>query len=260
MQIITAVDNKYLDIVNASAIQNIKSGYNPYIYSIGKNLNLGEEFSLEEYNLHLINNLDINNNYNLKQYYKIDNGKLELVPIGRLAYKPFIIKKATDTFKNIKTIVWLDADAFIIKNIDEINNDDSFDIGITIRDVNNESQKSEYKILNGFTNAGVIFIKNNQKSKEFINHWIDEIPKTKFLSDQEAINRLILKYYSEDIFKNIGSIINIDNIKIKFFSTQNYNWYYYPNLPEKTTKIIHIKNNLRQNNILHEWFNKNWQD
>lgn len=254
MKIITAADFKFKDIVNLSINQTKLAGYNTHIYSISNSLGFGEPFDTNEYNLDLINNLNICQELNLKQYYRKlnENNELELIPIGRLAYKPYIIR---DSLKYNEFIVWLDADAFIIKDIDEIN-DNSYDIGITIRP-EIERVNCIYPILNGYINAGVLFFNNTENTKNFINEWIKEIPKTKFLSDQEALNRIILKYKPNYQFNDVGEIFTINNIKIKTFSTREYNWYYYPEEPLENTKIIHIKNNLRNRDI-HHWFIKKW--
>jgi hypothetical protein len=235
MKIITAADNKFKDIVKLSQIQNSKFKYETTIYSINNSLGFGEEFSLFEFS---------------EMLSKINN---QFIPIGRIPYKPHIIKKALESYKTL--IGWLDADAFIIKNIDELNNND-YDIAITIRG-KEEIKDSSMPILNGYINAGVCFFDYNNNVLNFIDKWINQVYRTRFLSDQEALNILVGEILDMNNLE-YNRIYETPNLRIKVLDTKIYNYYYYPKLPPKETKIIHVKNNIRKDPKSLEWFSKDW--
>ena len=255
MKIITAANNKFKDIVVLSSNQNSQIGYKTHIYSIDNSLGFGENFDTKEYNNHFINNYSNYQNINLNKFYINDKNKPTSIPIGRLPIKPWVIKKALLDFK--ENIVWLDADAFCIKPINKVF-EQNFDIAFTTRPAV-ENNNDFYPILNGLINNGVIFLKYTTNTIDFLDQWINEVPKTKFISDQEASNRAILNYDNNINLNNINSDIFLKNIHIKLLSTLEYNYYYYPKLPPEKTKVIHIKNNIRKDNILNDWFYKNWQ-
>lgn len=235
--IITAASYDYKKIVELSTIQNNKLGYKPTVYDIEKTMNYGIPFYLDDFLK------DINE--------KVFNSKISL---GAIPYKPYIIKKALLEYK--ENITWFDADAFAIKSFDSIYNDD-FDIAVTMR---GQSERYTYApLLNGLINAGVCFFHNTKNTLDFINLWIKELKNTMYLSDQEALNRLVLRCceLKEDCYNNV---YKLGDIKIKILKTDEYNYYYYPILPDKNTKILHLKTNLRNNNEkdMLEWFSRDW--
>jgi hypothetical protein len=233
--IITAASKDYKRILELSTIQNKKLGYNPTIYDIEGTMSIGEVFNLNDF------------------YKKIDANKLESKDmVGVIPYKPLIIKSALNKYK--QNITWMDADAFAIKNYDKVFNDD-FDIAFTMRRQNEKA--TPYPLWSGFINAGVIFFKYNANTLKFIDLWIEEINNTMYFSDQEAINRLVLRC-SELNESCYGNIFNLDGIKIKILTTDEYNYYYYPKRPDYNTKILHLKTNIRQNNDILNWFEKDW--
>lgn len=123
-------------------------------------------------------------------------------------HKPGIIKNAL-SFTNL---TYMDSDAFPIARFDEVFDHD-FDLGVTIR-------PEEGSIL-GKINAGVIFVKPS--AINLIDEWIE---LTEILgNDQLALNKI---YQSK-------------KYNIKEFPTSIYNYYYFPDVPNKDVKIVHFK-------------------
>lgn len=237
MKIVTAASWDYKTILNLSLKRNKEVGYEPIVYNIENTIDIGKQFNLNKFYSDIDENI-----YNSK------------INMGMIPYKPYIIKEAILEYK--EKIVWLDCDAFCIGKIDDVF-DGSFDIAVTMR--RQDERNTLNPILNGLLNTGVVFINNTDKSLEFIDLWIKELKNTIFLSDQEAINRLILQCceLKEDCYNNI---YNLNGIRIKILKTEDYNYFYYPNIPKNNTKILHLKTNLRYDNedgVL-EWFKRKW--
>ncbi len=236
--IITASTQSYSKILELSTIQNKKLGYNPYVYNIDNTMNHGEPFFISEFLKIFDRDIKINSDL-----------------FGSIPYKPTLIKKSLNLGN--KNVTWMDADAFAIRSFNEVYDDD-FDIAVTMR---SQTERSvDVPIFTGLLNAGVCFFKNTDNSKKFVDMWINELDKTMYFSDQEALNRLVLNCCTleEDCYNNIYSL---DGIKIKILKTSEYNYYYFPKPPEKYTKILHLKGNLRIPNNESEllnWFTRDW--
>ena len=236
--IITAATQSYSKILELSTAQNKKLGYNPYIYNINNTMKYGHQFLISE-------------------FLNIFGGDIKINPglFGSIPYKPMLIKKSLKL--GSENITWMDADAFAIKPFDTVYNDD-FDLAVTMRE--QYERGVDVPIFTGLLNAGVCFFKNTRGTEKFLDMWINELWKTMYFSDQEALNRLILQCCTleEDCY---NKIFNLDRIKIKILKTKEYNYYYFPNKPKESTKILHLKGNFRVPNneaLLLEWFTKNW--
>lgn len=163
------------------------------------------------------------------------------------AMKPELLKKAMES--DHRTIVWIDGDATLIRPIDEIEQDNSFDIGLTIRPKVNR-KKSHY------TNAGVVFIKNNEAGKQFVQTWVDAMPDVPDLntatkppnySDQQTLEEtLLLPNINVVPWDAFGTIHNVLGARIKFFECRKYNNFWLHKMeiwkaPDPDTKILHFK-------------------
>lgn len=166
----------------------------------------------------------------------------------RSAMKPEVIQLALAGTQE-KTVVWIDGDATLIKPIDEIDKDDSFDIGLTIRPKPGH-KKSHY------INAGVVFVKNNPAGKDFINQWVEAMPEVPDLdtmtkppdySDQQTLEEtLLLPNINVIPWDAYGSVHNVCGARVKFFECEKYNnfWLHKGEVwkaPPEHTKILHFK-------------------
>ena len=152
-----------------------------------------------------------------------------------LCYADFIFSIEED-------FIFLDADAILVKNIDEIFKGD-FDIGVTIRRQEELDFRDKHcQVLN----SGVLFFLGGfEKNHRFILKWLEEMSFTKEpLIEQTALTRLIQDYYP-GIYKRGSETGDIDGhtkeIKVKIFPCEvyNYNWIE-EGIPD-SAKILHFK-------------------
>lgn len=126
--------------------------------------------------------------------------------------KPHLILKTLNQID--ETLVYLDADAFLMQRIDEID-DIEFDIGVTYR-----GAKKRY------INAGVLFARPTKAGKNFVQKWIDNIPdnpptqEKKRSGDQLYLNRMVFDYLPSGCkVKNLTH--EIHGAKVHFFEAHN---------------------------------------
>lgn len=150
---------------------------------------------------------------------------------AKLPCKPRII---LDCLKNHVSegeyLVWFDADALLLDNIDEIEQD--YDIGVTVRQA--KTIEHQFPI-----NAGIVFFKKNSVTMDFVKTWISLADKT--ISDQPPLNQLCAV-----TTKNLGSTISRGIWKIKVFPCVIYNNVYFKRKPQPLAKIKHYKSKLRR--------------
>lgn len=144
----------------------------------------------------------------------------------RIALKPeLILETLLETEE--KTVLWIDGDATLIKPVDELDEDDTWDIGITIRPAR-KRKKTEY------LNAGIFFAKRNDAGIGFMQQWTDAMPDTpkdltvkpKHYCDQEVLEeKLILPAIDVVPWDAIGTVHKICGARVKFFDCEIYNNY-----------------------------------
>ncbi|PLX79997.1 MAG: hypothetical protein C0616_09435 [Desulfuromonas sp.] len=189
-----------------------------------------------------LNNLGIGQYYDVKNEYFLSNGhyKREVVTghKTRALFKPEIVKKCLT--ENNDLVVYLDGDAQLNGNIDDINSGD-YDIGVTLREPIEifYQKKHGFESVNGFVNAGVLFFNNTENSMKFVDKWI--LLTRELGNDQLALNQLLPRKTYPKKF----STIKIDGIKIKYFPARTYNYYYFKNIPYFGAKIFHFKSDVR---------------
>ncbi len=164
----------------------------------------------------------------------------------RATLKPEII---LDTLKNTveEHIVWIDGDATLIKPINEIEVDVSFDVGLTVRP-KVKIKKTQY------INTGVVFLKNNENAKRFVEKWIEAIPpapsmditkKPKGHAEQAFLEEKVLLPNIDVVpWDAFFTVHEVHGIKVKFFDCERYNNFWGPKHmqpPAVDTKIIHFK-------------------
>jgi hypothetical protein len=159
--------------------------------------------------------------------------------------KPELILKTMYTTD--MPIAWIDGDATLIDSIDEVFEDDSYDVGITVRPPR-KNKKTHY------INAGVLFFKNRIESKLFLEDWIDAMPpmpdldtefKPKNYSDQQTLEEeLLLPNIEGPLWDQIGSVHTVHGARVKLFPCATYNNFWCmkaPVQPPNGAKIIHFK-------------------
>ena len=143
--------------------------------------------------------------------------------------KPSAIRKALDDYR--EDIAWVDADCIIKKNFDEalIN----CDVAVTLRKI--EERKCGDPYFSGYINTGVVFFRNSNNTRKFLDLWEKEIIKIR--SDQRAMNIILLEHSP---LEKYNEIITIDEIRIKILEAQIYNFFYFTE-DLSQAKILHYK-------------------
>lgn len=224
MKILTAGNKDFKPLILKSLEKIKEFNYESVVYDLG-GLGFGKEFKVDE--------KDFN------------RPKVSPVPA---TFKPKIIKDCLENMKKDRTLVFLDGDAFLMKNIDEIEYD-NYDIGITVRTEHEVKRYKDYR-PKGSINSGVIFLRNTKITMEFIDAWIDKTLEEN--SDQISLNSLlgdcvdVLKY--DETIRKDGLK---DGLKVKLFRTTVYN-NYYPDFDIDKTKIRHLKGNTMKKEFLQE--------
>lgn len=144
--------------------------------------------------------------------------------------------------------LFLDGDAFIINNIDEIIAAE-YDIIVTLRPIQ-EIKEAKKRGDRHDINSGVIYFgKYRLKTVSFIIEWIKEMQLMnliKFpLSEQTGLSELILRH-DHSAFSEHGKVINIrlsgQDIKCKIVPTDNYNYNSIENgFNPAINRILHLK-------------------
>lgn len=148
---------------------------------------------------------------------------------AKIPSKPHIIEHAMHDCSDGQFIVWLDADALIVQNIDEIIDD--YDLGVTLR----QPKLTEHSLP---INAGIVFVRKNQGTMKFVDKWKQLCDKD--ISDQPPLNQLC-RLTSKDI----GSTVSREGIRIKGFPCRIYNNFYFAKKNHPEAKIKHYKSKLR---------------
>jgi len=249
LHFITIGDKKFFSFIcySAKLIQRIYPDAKFYIYDIGfKNDQLN---ILKRYQ----NTIIINWRKELKDKKFLDKISASSNLYGNLKQsrwleflflqKPLCI---LDCAKRInKNLIYLDGDALLIKEIDEILNSD-FDIGVTIRIEKKILKIKDSLGISANINAGVIFfLTTSNKIQAFILEWMKLINfNNKIWLEQTALNNLIKNAHSE-IFKKYynRAILKISDFdfKVRTLPCEYYNHYKIHEGYDKKTKILHFR-------------------
>lgn len=137
---------------------------------------------------------------------------------------------------NEELVVWMDADALLVKPIDEVDTKD-YDVGVSVR----AHKEQPY-------NTGVLFFYNNERTHRFLDLWLKQKPEyigtsTYKYSDQAALNKMFQRYDSSKL-----------GVNIKEFPTTVYNNYYPKELDKDKladyVKVIHFKGDRVEDNVI----------
>lgn len=156
--------------------------------------------------------------------------KTNLTISSKIPLKPHIICDALNQITEDDFLVWIDADAIIYDSIDEII--DNYDLGVTVRLPKLVENSNPI-------NAGVVVVRKNKASLNFIHRWMIESEKEG--DDQDALNKLCMVNSTDR-----NSIVARPNLKIKVFPCEIYNNFYFAKKPGRwPAKIKHFKSKLR---------------
>lgn len=198
IKVILAGDKNYKPFVEKGAEWAKRAGYETLIYDLG-GMDIGKPFI----------------------------GRFSDERNAKIPCKPHIIKDALDHVKDNDYVVWTDADALILKNIDEIQLE--YDVAVTVRNM----KEKEHDVP---INAGVVFFRKTPGAYRFLRKWSNLSDQGK--SDQPPLNQLC-PIKSSDADKTITR----DNIKIHIFKGSIYN--NSSKKPSLEIKIKHYKSKIR---------------
>ena len=165
----------------------------------------------------------------------------------RYAIKPELVLEAMQN-TNEEFVAWIDGDATLIERIDELETDDSFDVGVTVRPKN--------KIKNSnYINAGVLFFKNNIPAQLFLSNWIAEMGSPPLNTETNPLEycdqviletKILLPTLGVPLWDIIGEVHRVHGARIKFFDCTQYNNFWSHSGPDRMfhssdMKIIHFK-------------------
>jgi hypothetical protein len=148
--------------------------------------------------------------------------------------KPSVVLEHFENDGSGETLVYLDGDAFILDNIDEIEDED-YDVGLTYKGGRREQ----------YVNAGVFWLRPTDAALAFMYWWRDEVdtvyeefkktPKHR-LGDNIFLNQLVWRNIKRGS-KCKGLIRDLDGVKVKFFDNKIYN-----GIDQRPgTKIVHFR-------------------
>lgn len=139
--------------------------------------------------------------------------------VGKIPDKPKIILDALNRYKEF--LIYLDSDVRIVRDISEVVDD--YDVGITSHDPiyhDGKLANDKYPHITCYLNAGVIFFRNNNKSKHFVEEWIEDVKNTTTGSDQEALTNLLRRHITDWSIKEHEVV----GAKVRLFPSPIYNF------------------------------------
>lgn len=198
IKVILAGDKNYKSFVEKGSDYAKKAGYDTLIYDLG-GMGIGKPFE----------------------------GRFSDERNAKIPCKPHIILDALNFVNDEEFIVWTDADALILKNIDDIILE--YDIGVTVR--NTKEKEPDVPI-----NAGVVFVRKTPSAFKFLEKWCE-------LSDQGVSDQPPLNKLCNVSTRDVDHLVKRDGVKIMVFKGSIYN-----NSSKKLNpeiKIKHYKSKIR---------------
>jgi len=180
--ILTAADNKFKEFIPFWQCQVEKFNYDPLIRDLG-GLGIGTPYQ---------NDQPILTKYDdsLPETVKVKVGntiKTNRKALGN--FKPKCLLDAMESVSLWKWMVWLDADAFIVKSINELfQREYEYDVAVTIRHSNSKKRSSR------FLNSGVVVVKNSIGAYKFVQQWVKEQEDPSCQHDQSALHNVFYNW------------------------------------------------------------------
>ena len=236
--LITAANFALKDYVLQSMASAKSLGYELLVYDLG---GLGVEGSIP---------FAVNDESFQKDgfYVLLDNGRWK----SRSLFKPAVVKNAMAS-RPTTFIVWLDADAQVIRAIDDIVGD--YDIGVTSRrlsgkeswrwpNLKNHVWEKYFQYYMGELNAGVIFFAPTDAARAFVEQWGAKTQELQ--NDQLALNRLINPRNEQLMHRDVLIRDYTEGtLRFRTFPAEHYNYCYFPRKPGTGVRIVHYKGKAR---------------
>ena len=203
--VVTAADEKFKDLCTVCSNSSKELGYETRVYDLG-GLGYGTPFV----------------------------GRFSDVEGAKIPSKPSMILDVLKSVDNNDYVVWLDADAIIWDNIDEIKL--QYDIGVTLR-------KPKGGMVDSPINAGVCFFRKTPATIKFMNTWIDACESG--VSDQRELNRLLRGISPTDVNSTLTYDIDNTIVSVRTFPCDVYNSWWFKK-PQMHAKITHYKSKYRR--------------
>ncbi len=197
-------------------------GYKSAVYDLGS-LGMGTPFQVKD-----------------KHFAEHGHYKKEVIKgyKSKSLFKPDMVRNCVEEHQELT--VYLDGDALLCENIDEIATED-YDVGVTLRDKSELEEEWHQKIsaIVKFVNAGVIFFNPTAATKKFLDAWHDLTEEVG--NDQMALNQLTCM----DDYPEPFSVVEINGVRVKYFPCKQYNNYYFDKRLDSGIKIMHFKGTVR---------------
>jgi hypothetical protein len=164
------------------------------------------------------------------------------------SWKPKLIQAAMRVSHFRRTLVWMDADAWCIRPIDEVDTGD-YDVAVTMRG-QDERMSYRWPEIFGFLNAGFIVIRPTIGAAKFLDKWVEQTRTVYSRSDQHALNNVVRQFTD---LREYNKVFEFDGMRVKILSCEEYNWIYLPTEPKPFTKVLHAKKDVREKIDLEAW-------
>lgn len=228
IQIVTATNDLYASIVRQTMRANTTAGYRPWVYDLSTAPSgIGMPFEVPE-----------RYTYSGRKHRE---GQAERY-VGVSPWKPSLMLRVLgESFCADTIYAWLDADAWVIRSLAPLEQID-FDVAVTMRRPS-ERGATEWPEMYGYLNAGVMMARATPKAMQFFKMVQLEVEHTASRSDQHALNNIVRR--ATDLTRYHETFL-LDGIKIHVLPTEEYNFYYLPEVPGPQARIIHMKLDVRQ--------------
>jgi len=212
----------FSSVINKTIKKADELGYVTEVYDLGV-LGFGRPFSVED-----------------ESFKKLGYYEKEVVKgyKSKSLFKPKMVMSCIEEHQEMT--VYLDGDAQLCESLIDTDTND-YDVGVTLRHpVELEGDWYEEHIeIAKYVNAGVIFFRPTEATTKFLKNW--DILTDEIGNDQMALNKLTCP----DYYPEVGSVVEINGIRIKYFAGEEYNYYYFKELKSTGVKIMHFKGTVR---------------
>lgn len=159
--------------------------------------------------------------------------------------KPLCIRDALE--RSGDRITFLDADAVLLDNIDDLFEEHDFDVGLTMREKDDLPDSGDAQGLGvPPINAGVLFFDlDSDEGAAFVDRWLAEMDRNDFLLEEQVAIATIAQESNPEIFSDYyrtGSL-SVGGHELRFISLPcaTYNYYNYDAGISDEQKIVHFK-------------------
>lgn len=240
IEIITAGTGKFRDMIAKTSDATRRVGYDVRAFDLG-GVGFGEYWSVP-----------VRHEGRGRTSVGGESTQHEKNVFGVAPWKPSIISHVlSQEVDQTKTIVWLDADAWVIRPLTELGVG-YFDVAVTMRRPNERGLSSRPELW-GYLNAGFVAFRPTPQAMKFLKMWQLEVERVATGSDQHAMNNIVRKVTD---LRHYNRIFKLEDIKIKILATEQFNNYYAPEPPMPNTCVMHFKHNVRAVNSIEEWIEK----